>query len=259
MKKLIIICVLVLFVTNAYAASTLVYDGAGSQSSIQQAMDEILGVGNWDLRTSAIPLTDTDLTSGTYDLVVIGWNASGNMTGLTADLAAGITGNILLTGQDADVHVVHGYDWTGGTTAQNAAVDAAATAFLTQAMSFATAGGGVGFVALGDYSTAFSYLPSAWGISATGVLVLEDISSFTADGTASGVFAGLTPADMSNWGESYHVRFDSYGAMFDSFALGNSDADVVTIGYVIPAPGAILLGGIGVALVGWLRRRKTLL
>jgi hypothetical protein len=242
-KRLLVIFVAVLFADKTYAASTLIYDGGGPWANIQPAMTK-LGIP-FDLRDPGNPVTLADLAS--HNLLIIGCNYSGDMTGLSAAvLASGITGNILLTGHDADVHIVHGYDsGSGGDT-----VAADASKFLSQAISWASGSGGrTGLIALADYSTAFLYLPAAWGISATGGLGGDNITSFTPAGLDSGVYNGLTPADMSNWGESYHAVFTAWGTGFSPFELGNS---VVTIG--TPEPATVCLLGLGALAL--MRKRR---
>ena len=197
----------------------LVYD-SGTDGYIQQALPE-LGIENFTVRTAAANNHVTADDLATHDILIVSWNAGGDMSGLAPDvLESGIVGRILLTGHDADYHTVRG-------TSHDP--EEPADTFFLQAIDFVLAGSGTGLVALGDADTAFSYLPDAWGIAATNTAG-EKITSFTPEGLASGVYDGLDPDDMSTWGTSWHTEFDEWGLGFASLELGGpAGENVVTI------------------------------
>jgi len=102
-----------------------------------------------------------------------------------------------------------------------------------------------------------NYYQNTWTTILPGQTVTLTLDFSNADTWTDGSYSGYTSVVRLN--HVSNIGFNVAGEMGGSGTYDPSTTDTFHISASpIPAPGAILLGGIGVALVGWLRRRRTL-
>jgi len=167
----------------------------------------------------------------------------------------GINGTIYIY-EDADMYQIYISDAPGFSA------EVTVTNFDTQLFLFDASGMGV--YANDDNGTILepSLLPAGHplGPASVGIYYLA-ISAWDYDPSSSGGL--IFPNDDLYWTEVVGPTGPGGGSPISFWSGGDEDSTgdyyiALTGARYIPAPGAILLGSIGVGLVGWLRRRRTL-
>lgn len=206
------------------------------------------------------PRAQANLTNGSFE--------TGDLTGWSALVPSGGSISVITNHADTGTYPVAPFAPTG--TTSWAATDGRFFALLKPDGPQAATSLYQSFYAPAGYTLTFDYFWDSqdwkpFNDTATGTLLA---GAGLGGATVSTLFSESVNSDPTNyWGTPWTTvsyTFASSGTYTIVFGINNG-LDSIYDSYLgiddvklIPAPGAMLLGTIGVGFVGWLRRRRTL-